>query len=65
MPLVQVTMWKGRSPELKARLIQSLTQAVADTLEIPKEHVRVVLYEVGREDWGVGGVPASQKEWGY
>jgi 4-oxalocrotonate tautomerase len=65
MPLVQVTMWKGRNSEVKERLIQNLTSAVADTLEVPKEHVRIILYEVGREDWGVGGVPASKKEWGY
>ncbi len=65
MPLVQVTMWRGRTVDTKERLIQNLTTAVSESLNVPREHVRVILYEVGREDWGVGGQPASKKEWGY
>lgn len=58
-------MWQGRDPRKKAELIENLTRATSETLAIPTDHVRVILCEVGREDWGVGGVPASEKEWGY
>lgn len=63
--MLQLTMWKGRDAQKKAELIENLTRVTSEVLAIPTEHVRVILYEVGREDWGVGGVPASEREWGY
>lgn len=65
MPLIQVTLWRGRTDEVKAQLIANLTKATVQTLNIPDDHAWVILYDVGREDRGVGGVPASKKEWGY
>jgi 4-oxalocrotonate tautomerase len=56
MPLVQVTLLEGRSPERKERLIAELTDAVVRAVESPRENVRVVLYEVPDADWGTGGV---------
>lgn len=56
MPLVQVTLVEGRSPEQRAALIREVTAAVVRTTAMAPERVRVVLYEVAAEDWGVGGV---------
>lgn len=50
MPLLQLTMWKGRDAQKKAELIENLTRVTSEVLAIPTEHVRVILYEVGRED---------------
>ena len=60
MPLIQVTMVQGRTAEQKHALIASLTDSVCDTLGTPRDRVRVAIYEVGADDWGVGGVPYSQ-----
>jgi 4-oxalocrotonate tautomerase len=56
MPLVQVTLIEGRSPERKERLIAELTDAVVRAIEAPRENVRVVLNEVPDTHWGTGGV---------
>lgn len=61
-------MLEGRSPELTARLLESVTEAVAGTLGIPAERVRVLLYELPPRHWAVGGrsldAPATKDEEG-
>lgn len=59
MPLVQVTMVRGRTVEQKHALIASVSAAVADSLGTPIERVRVAIYEVGPDEWGIGGQPYS------
>ena len=59
MPLIQVTMVEGRTTEQKHALIRNLSQAMADTLDVPLERIRVALYEVSADEWGIGGVPFS------
>jgi 4-oxalocrotonate tautomerase len=59
MPLIQVTMVEGRTTEQKHALIAALTDAMASTTATPRDRVRVAIYEVSAEDWGVGGVPFS------
>ena len=59
MPFVQVTMVSGRTVEQKHALIAGLTQAVADALGTPADRVRVAIYEVSQDDWGIGGLPHS------
>ena len=55
MPIVRIEMLEGRPPELKERLLGSVTEAVAGTLDIPAERVRVLLYELSPRHWAVGG----------
>ncbi len=57
MPLIQVTMVEGRSTEQKHALIRSLSQSMADTLEVPLERIRVAIYEISGDEWGIGGEP--------
>lgn len=59
MPLVQVTMVRGRTVEQKHALIASVSAAVAESLSTPIEQVRVTIYEVGPDEWGIGGLPYS------
>lgn len=59
MPFVQVTMVRGRTVEQKRALIASVSQAVASSTGTPVERVRVAIYEVGQEEWGIGGQPYS------
>jgi len=59
MPMVQVTMLEGRTVEQKHALILELSEAVQRTLDVPIDRVRVALYEVSADDWGIGGVPVS------
>lgn len=59
MPLIQVTMVEGRTVEQKHALIRNLSQSLAETLEVPLDRVRVAIYEVSADEWGIGGQPFS------
>jgi 4-oxalocrotonate tautomerase len=60
MPIVQISLVQGRTPEKKEQLIKKVTDAIAETLEIPKERVHIVLNEVLKENIGRGGIPLSK-----
>jgi len=60
MPIVQISLLPGRTPEKKEELIKNVTDAIADTLQIPKDRVHIVLSEVPKENLGHGGIPLSK-----
>lgn len=62
MPLVQVTLVEGRSPEQLRALIGKLTAAVTDAVGAPKEAIRVVLYEVPKTHWAAGDVTIAERD---
>jgi 4-oxalocrotonate tautomerase len=57
MPLVQVTMIEGRTPEQKQALHREVTEAVIRALGVKPESIRTVIYEVPAAHWAVGGEP--------
>ncbi len=60
MPFVQVTMIAGRTTAQKHALIRAVSDAVANTLDTPVERVRVAIYEVSTDEWGIGGVSYAE-----
>jgi 4-oxalocrotonate tautomerase len=60
MPIVQISMIQGRTPEKKEQLIKKVTEAIMEVLQVPADRVRIVLNEVPKENLGVGGVPLSK-----
>ncbi len=61
MPLVEISLWPGRSAEVKERMIREVTDAVSRTSGAPLEAVEVIIREVPKTDWGIGGEPCSTK----
>lgn len=61
MPLIQVTLVEGRSPEQLRALISSLTAAVTESIGAPKEAIRVVLNEVPDTHWAAGDVTIAER----
>ena len=55
MPLVQITLARGRTPDQLAALGQEVTDAVARAVGAPPGNVRVVVTECEPEHWFVGG----------
>lgn len=55
MPLVQITLARGRTPEQLAALGAAVTAAVEESIGAPRANVRVVLRECEPEHWFVGG----------
>lgn len=56
MPVIQITMSQGRTVEQKRELIKVLTTETARIMNTQEEKVRVLIYEVSRENWGNGGI---------
>lgn len=55
MVVLRVTMLEGRPPEKRRELVQRLTEMASRLLGEPYEEIRVILYEVRRDQWAVGG----------
>ena len=62
MPIVQISMIQGRTPEKKEQLIKKLTEAIIEVLKVPADRVRIILNEVPKENIGVAGVPLSKTD---
>jgi len=61
MPYVNVRMLKGRTKEQKKELVTAITDALADICGARREGTTVVIDEVERENWAVGGELMSEK----
>ncbi|GAB6987981.1 4-oxalocrotonate tautomerase [Paenibacillus pini] len=60
MPIVNIHIMEGRSAEQVKSLIARVTETVADELNSPLEKIRVLVTEVPKTHWGIGGTPASE-----
>lgn len=61
MPLVQVTMLTGRSPDQKRKLAQRMTDAMVEEAGARREAVVVTFVEVSKESYASGGVLMTDK----
>lgn len=60
MPIVTVHMLPGRSRAAKRALLKNVTAAVASSLDVSAEKIRVIIHEVPFCHWGIAGVPADE-----
>lgn len=56
MPVIRVTISQGRTVEQKRKLVQVLTKEAARILKTRADAVRILIYEVSKENWGNAGV---------
>jgi 4-oxalocrotonate tautomerase len=59
MPIVDVKMWKGLSVDAAEQIITGITKVFVE-LGIPERAVEVVIHEIPKTHWGIGGKPASK-----
>jgi 4-oxalocrotonate tautomerase len=62
VPIVQIQLLPGRSGDRKRTLIQRVTTAVVESLDVRAEQVRVILTEVPAEHWGVAGATLADRD---
>jgi 4-oxalocrotonate tautomerase len=60
MPVVQVSVWEGMSPENKKKIVEGIT-SVFEKIGVPKDAVTVVIYEAPKSNWATGGQLHSEK----
>jgi len=62
--LISIDLFAGRSLGTEKKFYRALTTNL-QPLGIPPDHVKVVLREASRENWGIGSVPASEVDLGF
>lgn len=55
MPIVNISMWSGRTKEQKSKLVQAITDDFVQILGTRPEAVQVIINEVDKENWAIGG----------
>jgi len=61
VPLVEVTLAEGRTPEQIRSLIHELHEAVIRAVAAPPENVRVIVREVPATHWAAGDVTIAER----
>ena len=61
MPLIQVSMMKGRTDEEKRALLQAITDAVHGSIGAPMESIRVWIQEIAPTEFMAGGELAADR----
>ena len=54
MPVILVSMWPGRDVEAKRRIAEGITQVFVNE-GVPREVVEVIMNEVPKTNWAIGG----------
>lgn len=60
MPIAQIQILEGRSTDQVRTLVRSVTVAIVESLGVKAESVRVVVTEVSKDRWGIGGSTARE-----
>ena len=59
MPIVRVDFWEGVGQEQVKTMIRGITDVMVG-IGVPEQAVEVVIYEIPKTHWGVGGKPATE-----
>ena len=60
MPLIEVKLYDHRvNEESVPKMIEKITDALAETSGAAKEHIHVIVQGVSPKNWGVAGKPGS------
>jgi len=60
MPIATINIIEGRDDEKKEKLIQKVSLAIAESLDTPIETVRVIINEMPKQHFGIGGKSAKK-----
>ena len=61
MPIVQVTLTRGRSPAVIRAMITKVTEAVVQSGVAPRENVRVLVHEIPAEHFAAGDTTIAER----
>ena len=56
MPIVHINILEGRTVDQKRKLVASVTDAICESLGTPKEKVKIIIYDMKKEDYASAGV---------
>ena len=61
MPVIRIEMFAGRSVDQKRELVAALTRETARIAKCEPSSVQIVIEDVAKENWGMGGQLCSDK----
>ena len=61
MPLIQVTMLQGRTPDQKRKIAKRITDTMVEEAGAKREAIVVTFVEVSKESYASGGVLMADK----
>ncbi len=59
MPIVQIHLNSGRNIDKKRKLVDEVTKAICNSLDVAPEKVRIILSEMALENFAEAGVLAK------
>ncbi|KUO43168.1 MAG: 4-oxalocrotonate tautomerase [Hadesarchaea archaeon YNP_N21] len=60
MLIVTIDLWEGRTVEQKREIVRAVTSALANAAGCPTDAVWVIIRDVSKNNWGMGGKLASE-----
>ena len=61
MPIVQIDFVAGRTTEQKRNMVKNVTEAISTSIGCSESAVTVILRELPKESFGIGGKLLSDK----
>ncbi len=61
MPIIRVSMWKGRTHEQKAELAKALTEVMVRVAKTNPEATTILFEEIDKENWASAGTLVSDR----
>lgn len=61
MPVIRVDMFEGRPKETKQELVTAFTREIVRITGCSEASVNVIINDVSKENWGLGGELAINK----
>lgn len=61
MPIAHIYILEGRDEEKKERLIEEVSEAIHRAIGAPLDSVRVILTEMPKAHFGIGGQSAKKR----
>lgn len=61
MPIIQMHLLEGRTVAQKRKVVKAVTDAVVESLGVPRDTVRIIISEMPSEHFAVGGETTGEK----
>jgi len=62
MPMIQIELLEGRSPEKINKMIKDMTDACMNALQCPRDVVKIIVREMKHTHYAVGGITWAEQE---
>ncbi|MEH2456656.1 tautomerase family protein [Nostoc sp.] len=58
--IIEISMFDGRSVEIKKQLIRLLIKNINEKLNVPVYDIEITIFETPKSNWGIRGLPGDE-----